>query len=133
MRVAIRIVVAAVAALVVPVAAAGEIPPAQTPRNFPIAAPPLSRGLLEFSRQADLIVTAPAALVGDKRAPEIRGQLTPSAALSQLLRGSGLEASFTASGAVTIDNARRVARQPTRAPSTAASASESSGDVLIEE
>jgi iron complex outermembrane recepter protein len=133
MRLAIRVVLAAIATLVVPIVLAGETAPAQTPRNFQIAAQPLSRALLEFSRQADLIVTAPAALVGDKRAPETRGQLTPAAALSQLLRGSGLEASFTASGAVTIDKARRVARQRTPIPSTAASAAESSGAVLLEE
>jgi outer membrane receptor protein involved in Fe transport len=133
MRLAIRIVVAAVAALVVPIMAAGATPSAQTQRNFQIAAQPLSRALLEFSRQADLIVTAPAELVGDKRAPEVRGQLTPSAALSQLLRGSGLEASFTAAGAVTIDRARRVVRQRARATSMVASASESNAAVLIEE
>src|SRR5262245_44047879 len=130
---AIRIVVAAVAALVVPTVAAGETPPSQTQRNFQIAAQPLSRALLEFSRQADLIVTAPAELVGDKQAPEVRGQLTSSAALSQLLRGSGLEASFTASGAVTIDKARRVARQRTRTVTAVASTAESGADVLIEE
>jgi len=133
MRLAIRIVVAAVATLVVSFVQAGEPPPTQAKRSFEIAAQPLSRALLEFSREADLIVTAPAELVGDKRAPEIRGLLTPSAALSQLLRGSGLEASFTASGAVTIDKARRVARQRIRTPTTVASAAESSGDVLIEE
>jgi iron complex outermembrane receptor protein len=131
MRLAIRIGVAAVAMLLAPIVQAGETPPTQAKRNFQIAAQPLSRALLEFSQQADLIVTAPAELVGDKQASEVRGLLTPSAVLSQLLRGSGLQASFTASGAVTIDRARRVARQRTSSP--VASASESSGDVLIEE
>src|SRR3954471_9716611 len=120
MRLAVRIVVAAAAMLAVPLVQAREMPPAQTGRNFQIETQPLSRALLEFARQADLIVTAPAQLVGDKRAPEIRGLLTPSAALSQLLRGSGLEASFTLSGAVTIDKARRVARQRIRTVSSVA-------------
>ena len=136
MRLAIRTVVAAVAALVVASVQARETPATQTKRNFQIAAQPLSQALLEFSRQADLIVTAPSELVRDKRAPEIRGELTPSAALSQLLRGAGLEASFTASGAITIGEARRVARQQNRAHAAASSAqsvSESSSDALIAE
>ena len=133
MRLTIRVVVAAVATFLVASSSAGETSPAQSPRSFQIAAQPLSRALLEFSRQADLIVTAPAELVGDKQAPEVHGQLTPAAALSQLLRGSGLEASFTASGAVTIDKARRVARHRTRTVSVVASAAEPGGDVLIEE
>ena len=112
MRLAIRIVVAAVATLTVAIAHATT--PAETKRNFQIAAQPLSQALLEFSRQADVIVTAPSELVRNKRAPEIRGELTPSAALARLLRRSGLEASFTASGAITIGAARRFVRQ--RAP-----------------
>ena len=110
MRLAIRIVVAAVATLTVALAHAHERR-AETKRNFQIAAQPLSQALLEFSRQADVIVTAPSELVRNKRAPEIRGELTPSAALARLLRGSGLEASFTASGAITIGAARRFVRQ----------------------
>jgi outer membrane receptor protein involved in Fe transport len=133
MRLAIRIVVAVVAMLFVAIVRAGEPSPTPAKRNFQVAAQPLSRALLEFSQQADLIVTAPSDLVGDKRAPEIRGLLTPSAALAQLLRGSGLEASFTASGAVTIDRARRVARQRSRTQSVVAGTSESSGDGLIAE
>jgi hypothetical protein len=68
MRLAIRIGVAAVAMLLAPIVQAGETPPTQAKRNFQIAAQPLSRALLEFSQQADLIVTAPAELVGDKQA-----------------------------------------------------------------
>jgi hypothetical protein len=56
-------------------------------RDFQIAAQPLSQALLEFSRQADIIVTAPAELVRDQRAPEVRGALRPSVALARLLRG----------------------------------------------
>jgi len=136
MRLAIRIVVAAAASLVVATVHARETPATQARRNFQIAAQPLSQALLEFSRQADRIVTAPSELVRDKRAPEIRGELTPSAALSRLLRGSGLEASFTPSGAITIGAARRVARQQNRARAAASSVqsqTESSGDALIAE
>ena len=90
MRTAIRIVVAAIATLAIAVAHARETPKAEPTRNFQIAAQPLSQALLEFSRQADVIVTAPSELVRSKRAPEIRGELTPSVALARLLRGSGL-------------------------------------------
>jgi iron complex outermembrane recepter protein len=125
MRLAIRIVVAAIATLIVVAAHARE-----TKRNFQIAAQPLSQALLEFSRQADLIVTASADLVRDKRGAAVQGELTSTAALSRLLRGSGLAASFTASGAITIGEAPRLVRRRTR---TVDAVAESSGAVLIEE
>ena len=118
------------------VAHARETRAAESTRNFQIAAQPLSQALLEFSRQADVIVTAPSELVRSKRAPEIRGELTPSVALARLLRGSGLEASFTASGAITIGAARRFARRPTPASEPAGSSAShptQASDALIEE
>ena len=133
MRTAIRSVVAAIATLAISVAHARET--AELTRNFEIAAQPLSQALLEFSRQADVIVTAPSELVRGKRAPEIRGELTPSVALARLLRGSGLRASFTASGAITIGAARRVVREPTPAsePAGSSATSDAGDDALIEE
>jgi len=108
---------------------------AETPRHFRIAEQPLSRALLEFSRQADLIVTVPSELVRNKRAPEVRGELTPAAALARLLRGSGLEASFTASGGVTIREAHRVVPRPAPAAESATVASDitAASESLIEE
>ena len=133
MRLAVRIVVAAFPALLL-ASIQTWAKPAQTKRTFQIAAQPLSQALLEFSRQADVIVTAPSQLVRNRRAPEIRGELTPSAALTRLLRGTGLEASFTASGAITIGEARRVRRRtPEAEPASEASAVDAGGDVLIEE
>lgn len=108
MQLTIRIVVAALASLAGAIAFAATPPPAK--RNFQIAAQPLSQALLEFSRQADIVVTVPSELVGNKRAPQVRGELTPAAALASLLRGSGLEASFTASGAITIGARPRLVR-----------------------
>ncbi len=96
----------------------------------------MSQALLEFSRQADVIVTAPSELVRNKRAPEIRGELTPSAALARLLRGSGLKASFTASGAITIGEARSFVRQRATVaatPSDGENPNDVTGDALIEE
>jgi iron complex outermembrane recepter protein len=126
MRLALRTVVAVIAALGFAAAHARE-----TKRDFDIAAQPLSQALLAFSRQADVIVTAPSQLVQNKLAPQVRGELTPSAALSRLLRGSGLKSSVTASGAITIGEARRFTRRQAAAP-TAANAGPAS-DALIEE
>ncbi len=71
-------------------------------RRFSIREQPLSQALLDFSRQADIIVTVPSTLVRGKVAPRIQGELTPTAALLELLEGSGLQAVYTASGAITI-------------------------------
>lgn len=98
--------------------------------DFRIPAQPLSQALLEFSQQADVVVTAPAELVQNKRAPEVRGELTPSAALSRLLRGSGLRASSTASGAITIGEVRRFTRRRSAEP---VAESPDPDDALIEE
>jgi len=132
-RLAVRIVIAAFPALLL---ASVQLwaKPAETQRAFQIAAQPLSQALLEFSRQADAIVTAPAELVRDRRAPQVRGELTPSAALARLLRGSGLEASFTASGAITIGPVRRsVRRTSAPEPASDASAVDVGSDTQIEE
>ena len=87
MRLAIRIVVAAVATLTVAIAHARERR-AETKRNFQIAAQPLSQALLEFSRQADVIVTAPSELVREqacagnsRRAHALRGARTVASRL----------------------------------------------------
>src|SRR5688572_22673927 len=135
MRTAIRGVVAAIATLAIAVAHARETSKAEPTRNFKIAAQPLSHALLEFSQQADVIVTAPSELVRSKRAPEIRGELTPSVALARLLRGSGLRASFTASGAITIGASRRFvrARPPASEPAGSSATSDAGDDALIEE
>lgn len=136
MRLALRAVVAAVATLGLASVHAREPTPTETTRDFQIAAQPLSQALLEFSRQADVIVTVPSDLVRNKRAPQVRGELTPSAALSRLLRGSGLKPFFTASGAITIGEARRFSQRRTpgaAAASVGASPSDAAGGALIEE
>jgi iron complex outermembrane receptor protein len=135
MRTAIRGVVAAIATLAIAVAHARETSKAEPTLNFQIAAQPLSQALLEFSKQADVIVTAPSELVRSKRAPEIRGELTPSVALARLLRGSGLRPSFTASGAITIGASRRFVqgRPPASKPAGSSVTSDAGDGALIEE
>lgn len=129
MRRAMLIVLAATALLT-------AVHAAEQGRSFAIAAQPLSQALLEFSRQADVTVTVPTELVRNKPAPEVRGDMTPAAALSRLLRGSGLEASFTASGAITIGHARRFARRrvaPVDTDRIDAEPADAGSDVLLEE
>jgi iron complex outermembrane recepter protein len=98
------IAVAAIAACV-PMARAQDMAQFESVKKFSIQVQPLSQALLEFARQADIIVTVSSDLVRGKTAPEIRGDLTPSAVLSQLLQDSGLEAFRTASGGITIGQA----------------------------
>lgn len=53
---------------------------------------PLATALLEFARQANVDVIAPATLVSGRRSPGVSGELQPEAALSRLLEGTGLRA-----------------------------------------
>jgi len=95
------IAVAAVASF--SVARAENIAPTEPVREFSIAAQPLSKALLEFSRQADVIVTVSPDLVSGRTAASLEGKFTSSQALNRLLEGTGLKASRTSSGAITIE------------------------------
>lgn len=63
---------------------------AEARRDFNIRAQPLASALNEFSRQSDIVVTAPARLTRQRSAPAVRGSYTPREALQALLSGSGL-------------------------------------------
>lgn len=56
-----------------------------------LPAQPLNRALAELGRQARVDILVSSETVGDRRAPALRGRLTPSEALGRLLAGSGLE------------------------------------------
>jgi TonB dependent receptor/TonB-dependent Receptor Plug Domain/Secretin and TonB N terminus short domain len=102
---ALRLLALTVAAIaIVSIARAQDTGRPEPVKEFSIPAQPLSKALLEFSKQADIIVTVPTDLVQGKTAPEVRGDLTPAAALAKLLQGSGLQAFRTTSGAITIGN-----------------------------
>jgi outer membrane receptor protein involved in Fe transport len=64
---------------------------AEAQRTFDIRSTELSRALLVFSQQSDLVVVAAADLVADRPAPVVSGTMTPEEAISRLLRGSGLQ------------------------------------------
>jgi iron complex outermembrane recepter protein len=64
---------------------------AEAQRTFDIRSTELSRALLVFSQQSDLVVVAAADLVADRPAPVVSGTMTAEEAISRLLRGSGLQ------------------------------------------
>src|SRR5262249_12474571 len=86
--------------------------------SFDIPAEPLSEAILAFSRQSDIIVTAPFGLVDGKQAPAINGQMTPERALKRLLEGSGLVAVAGRDGALIVQAERSSLRKNTSAPAT---------------
>jgi iron complex outermembrane recepter protein len=60
-----------------------------------VPAQPLAQALVTLAKQTGIEVLAPAELVAGKQAPAVSGNVTPQAALAQLLKGSGLEARRT--------------------------------------
>jgi hemoglobin/transferrin/lactoferrin receptor protein len=86
-------------------AQAQALQPARTAantRDLDIPAQPLASALIAFSRQARIQIFADQALVAGKSAPAVSGTLAPSAALGQLLAGSGLSYRFKSANTVTI-------------------------------
>jgi outer membrane receptor protein involved in Fe transport len=79
------------------VAAAPAAAQAQT-RAFDIPAQSLSSAVLEFSRQADVMVVLPPELAAGKRSAAVKGSLSVNAAIAQLLRRTGLRAMPNAAG-----------------------------------
>ena len=77
---------------------------AQGLREFAIEAQPLMTALLEFSRQTNAPVVAPASLTAGREAPAVQGRMDDQSALAMLLDGSGLRAVRGPSGgwAVTV-------------------------------
>jgi iron complex outermembrane recepter protein len=103
--------------------------------SISIPAQNLEDALIQFSRQTrQQILFSPEAVRG-RSAKAISGQFTSSSALQQLLAGTGLEASATATGAWIIKAA--AAKQPApgvtqgATPSEAPAASTSAGDIIV--
>ncbi len=71
-------------------------------KSFDIPAQPLSKALLQYSQQSDVVVAAPYPLVEGKQAPALKGNMAPDVALDRLLAGSGLRASAGPNGEVMI-------------------------------
>ena len=67
-----------------------------------LRAQPLGEALRRLAKQANLQILFDAGLVAGRSSPAVRGNLTPRAALDELLRGTGLEAWEQAPGVVVI-------------------------------
>ena len=78
---------------------------ADVKRTFDIRSPDLSRALLAFSQQSDLVVVAAADLVANLPAPAVTGNMTPEQAIERLLRGSGLQYVQDRDGTIRITRA----------------------------
>jgi putative CocE/NonD family hydrolase len=74
-------------------------------KHFEIKAKPLADALMEFGVQAGLTVAAPTSLTAGKRSASVRGDLSPTDALGQLLKGSGLTFARVADGTMAIQAA----------------------------
>lgn len=81
-------------------------------KAFDIDRQPLSSALLVYGRQAGLSVLAPTTLTDGRTAPDVKGQMTLTAALDRLLEGSGLRYEFVGAQAVRIVGQERAASQP---------------------
>ncbi len=95
--------------------------PAATPEApvaISIAAQPLAQALTELARQTGAKLTAPPALVADKAAPAVAGQLSTQQALNQLLSGSGLVAAPQADGSYQLSQAAAAAPTASADPGT---------------
>ena len=74
----------------------------EDPVAFSIDAQPLAEALSQYSRQAGVVVIAPARATQGKTANGFTGSYAPDAALEKLLSGTGLAATRDASGAILI-------------------------------
>lgn len=94
------------ATMATPAIAQGE---ATAERSFAIAAQPLSDAIVLFSHQSGIQVTADAGLMAGRTASPVNGSLTPAAALSRLLMGTGLTYRFVGENAVRLEAAPQAA------------------------
>src|SRR5579863_675589 len=81
-------------------------------RHFEIKAMPLANALMAFGEQSGLTVVAATSLTSGKTAPAVRGQLAPTDALGQLLKGSGLTFVRAPDGTIGIQTIGAVGAAP---------------------
>jgi hemoglobin/transferrin/lactoferrin receptor protein len=79
--------------------------PAPTQSSFNIAPQPLSQALVQFSTATGIQVFVNAGLLRGINSPGVSGTLAPSAALSSLTSGTGLNYRFTNASTVAIEGA----------------------------
>lgn len=70
--------------------------------NVSVPAGPLESGLLSLGRQTNLRMLYPSNLTAGRRTAGVNGQMSPQQAVTQLLAGTGLRASFTGQNTVQV-------------------------------
>ena len=88
---------------------------AESPAAVSIAAQPLAQALAELGRQTGARLNAAPALLADKSAPAVAGQLSAQQALNQLLAGSGLQAARQPDGSYEVSQAAPIRAEATPA------------------
>jgi len=71
-------------------------------RAYDIAAQPLARAVLDYSRQSGVFVLAPMELIKNKRSQRVKGRYDAEDALARLLSGTGLRAVSGNSGGLAL-------------------------------
>ncbi len=79
---------------------------------FQIEAQPLAHALMEYSKQSKVVIVVPSGMLEGKRSHTVRGHLDYEAALSALLRGTGLEVEQLENGALTLQRVDPVDVEP---------------------
>lgn len=108
-------------------------PAAQAAEGLSVPAGPLDDALKALARQADIQVLYPGLLVAGHRSQPVKGARTPEAALTMMLKGSGLRAVAVAHGTYVLEampaQPRRRALAPT--PGVAADGPVDMGPVTV--
>ena len=86
----LQVCTSSICAFTITLASASASENMDTSRTFNINEKSLSKALLEFADQSQLLVVVPPDLVAGKEAPVINGDMTPATALATLLGGSSL-------------------------------------------
>jgi hypothetical protein len=96
-----------------------EIPGPTERVEIRITAPTMVAALLQFSQQTGLQLVFPTDGAGDIAAPAVEGNLTPRAALEQLLQNSGLTFQFVNARTVSVSLAKAHSAQGRVSPTVA--------------
>ncbi len=89
---------------------------AERTASVAVRAQPLNRALAELGRQAQIEILVSSDTIGDRRAPALRGRLTPSEALERLLAGSGLRFERVEAGVYVVKAGRGAPSEETSGP-----------------
>src|ERR1044072_156693 len=79
-------------------------------RHFEIPAQDMQSALNEFARQSDRQILFATHVTATKRSVGIKGELDPEAALTLLLKGTGLTFRVTADRAILVENSKATVR-----------------------